>query len=120
MLRRTTTLATLLAFITLGPVTAFAAPATPAAMASDASENAQHHDAGQFSGTITNVDYQNASITVNAGGRGKIDFAVNPSTQIQGKDSGYHAISDLKAGTRVDVYASESSGRYTAQIIKIK
>jgi len=118
MLRRTTTLATLLAFVALGPVTAFAAPATPAA--SDASQNAQHHDAGQFSGTITSVDYQNASITVNAGGRGKIDFGVLPSTQIQGKDTGYHAISDLKAGTRVDVYASESGGRYTAQIIKIK
>ena len=116
MLRRTTTLATLLAFVTLGSVSAFAAPPAPAA----SGENAQHHDAGQFSGTITSVDYQNGSITVNAGGRGKIDFAILPSTQIQARDSGYHAIRDLKAGTRVDVYASESGGRYTAQIIKIK
>lgn len=119
MLRRTTTLATLLAFAALGPVVSLAAPAGPPPESREARE-APSRDAGEFSGTIVSIDYQNAVLTLNAGGRGKIEVAVLPSTQIQGKDSGYHGISDLKAGTRVDVYASESGGRYTAQIIKIK
>ena len=119
MLRRTTILAITLALAAFGPVAVFAAPPSPSPAASS-SAAAAHHDAGRVSGTITGVDYQNAIISLSAAGRGKIDIAVLPSTQIQGKDSGYHAISDLKPGTRVDVDMSESGGHYTAQIIKIK
>jgi len=119
MLRRTTILALTLALAAFGPVAVFAALPSPPPTASPSAE-AAHHDAGRVSGTIIGVDYQNAVITLGAAGRGKIDIAVLPSTQIQGKDSGYHAISDLKRGTRVDVDMSESGGHYTAQIIKIK
>ncbi len=119
MLRRTMILATTLALAAFGPVAVFAAAQSPSPAAS-ASAEAAHHDAGRASGTIVGVDYQNAVITLNAAGRGKIDISVLPSTQIQGKDSGYHAISDLKPGTRVDVDMSESGGHYTAQIIKIR
>jgi hypothetical protein len=57
---------------------------------------------------------------INAGARGRIDITVMPSTSIQGRDSAYHAFTDLKTGQRVQILSSIADGKYVAQIIRIR
>lgn len=109
----------LLAAIVLSAL--FAAPAgaeprpkdTPVAAATPGA--AEHpRDGGIIAGKITSIDYRRNLLTVN-----KTDILVMPSTQIQGSDPGYHAITDLKPGMSVEVYTSQIAGKYTAQIITL-
>lgn len=92
------------------------APAVPAATAPPADTRA--HDGGMIDGRITAVDFQRNVISVDSA-RGRIDVQVMPTTSIQGKDPGYRAISDLRAGERVEIFSSVSAGKFIAQIIKI-
>jgi len=46
--------------------------------------------------------------------------SVMPSTSIQGKDSAYHAFTDLKPGQHVQILSSIADGKYVAQIIRIR
>jgi hypothetical protein len=78
------------------------------------------HDGGQFVGRITSVDYQQNTLAVDAGARGRVDVAVMPSTSIQGKGAGYRAFTDLKAGQLVKIFSSVADGKYVAQIIQIR
>jgi hypothetical protein len=50
----------------------------------------------------------------------RTDIVLMPSTQIQGSDSGYRVITDLKPGMSVDVYTSLVAGKYIAQIITLR
>jgi hypothetical protein len=43
-----------------------------------------------------------------------------PSTSIQGRDTAYHAVTDLRPGERVQILASIADGKYVAQIIRIR
>lgn len=90
-----------------------AAKDTPAPVVSAAMEHA--HDGGIIAGKITSVDYRRNIITVNRTG-----IMVMPSTQIQGNDPSYHAITDLKPGMAVEVYTSLIAGKYIAQIITLR
>lgn len=72
-------------------------------------------DGGIIAGKITSIDYQRSIIAVN-----KTDITIMPSTQIQGSDPGYRAITDLKPGMAVRVYTSQIAGKYIAQIITLK
>ncbi len=94
------------------PSCTLAAPVeTPAPEAS-----ADHpRDGGIIAGKITSVDYQRGIIAIH-----KTEITVMPSTQIQGSDSGYHAITDLKPGMAVRVYTSQVAGKYYAQIITLR
>ncbi len=98
------------------------APAVALAAAADsatptpAPPAAEHpRDGGIIAGKITNVDLQHNIITVN-----KTLIIVMPSTQIQGNDPSYHAITDLRPGMPVEVYTSQIDGKYIAQIITLK
>jgi ribosomal protein S1 len=86
---------------------------TPAASATPASEHPR--DGGIISGKITGIDYRRSIISVN-----RMEITVMPSTQIQGSDPAYHAITDLKTGMSVDVYTSQIGGKFIAQIITLK
>jgi hypothetical protein len=103
-----------LGFVML-PLAAMAAP-TPAPSASAD----QVHDGGMIEGKVTSIDYQRNVLGVDSRGHKHIDVSVMPSTSIQGKDSGYHAFTDLKTGQRVQILSSIADGKYVAQIIRIR
>jgi hypothetical protein len=97
------------------PLVVAAAPTTPPGDAAD-----QVHNGGTIVGKITAIDYQRNMLGVDAGGRRHIDVSVMPSTSIQGKDSAYHAFTDLKPGQHVQILSSIADGKYVAQIIRIR
>lgn len=77
-------------------------------------------DGGVIEGRITSVDYRASTLTVLVPRRGQVALTVMPSTSIQTNDPGYHAITDLRPGERVQIWSSVSAGRYIAQIIRIR
>jgi hypothetical protein len=85
----------------------------PGASATPAAEHPR--DGGIITGKITSVDLQRNIIAVN-----RTHISVMPSTQIQGNDPGYHAITDLRPGMSVEVYTSQIAGKYIAQIITLR
>jgi hypothetical protein len=95
-----------------------AAGATPTPAPNVAAD--QVHNGGTIDGKVAAIDYGRSMLWVNAGGRGRIDITVMPSTSIQGKDSAYHAFTDLKPGQRVQILSSIADGKYVAQIIRIR
>jgi hypothetical protein len=106
-----------LAFLLLAAQAAVAGP-TPAP--SPGARGAEAHNGGVVSGTITSVDYQLNIIGLDAAGRGHLAVMVMPSTSIQMNDNAYHAITDVKAGQRVEIFSSIADGKYVAQIIRIR
>lgn len=99
-----------------GPLTAAAATPGPAG----ASPPPVRRDGGVIAGRLSAVDYQHDTIRVDSPTRGRVELDVMPSTSIQTRDSGYHTITDLRVGERVEVYSSVSGQRYVAQIIRIR
>ena len=99
------------------PLAAAGAP-TPGPSPSAPAE--QVHNGGTIVGKVTTIDYQRSTIGVDAPGRGHIVVSVMPSTSIQGKDSAYHAFTDLKMGQHVQILSSIAGGKYVAQIIRIR
>jgi hypothetical protein len=80
----------------------------------------QVHNGGTITGRVTTIDYQRSMIGVDAPGRGHLVVSVMPSTSIQGRDSAYHAFTDLKPGQRVQILCSIAGGSYVAQIIRMR
>jgi hypothetical protein len=97
------------------PLTALADPT-----AAPANGAGQVHNGGTITGRLTSIDYQRSTLGVDAPGRGHLVVSVMPSTSIQGKDSGYHAFTDLKPGQRVQIHCSVAGGSYVAQIIRMR
>jgi ribosomal protein S1 len=116
MLARLVCAAVLISPLFFGPASAVAEPKdTPAPAASSSAAPEHARDGGVISGKITSVDYQRSIIAVN-----RTAIVVMPSTQIQGSDPGYRAITDLKPGMSVEVYTSQVAGKYIAQIITLR
>jgi len=97
-----------------------AAAGAPTPGPSPSAQSEQVHNGGTIVGKITTIDYQKNVLGVDAPGRGHIDVSVMPSTSIQGKDSAYHAFTDLKMGQHVQILSSIADGKYVAQIIRIR
>jgi hypothetical protein len=97
------------------PLAASAAPTAAPGAAAD-----QVHNGGTIEGKLVAIDYQRNILGVDAFGRGHIMVSVMPSTSIQGRDSGYHAFTDLKTGQRLQILSSIADGKYVAQIIRIR
>jgi hypothetical protein len=95
------------------PLAVFAAP-------SPSPSPNQVRNGGTIEGRVATIDYQRSMLGVDAGSRGRIDVTVMPSTSIQGKDSAYHAFTDLKTGQKVQIMSSIADGKYVAQIIRIR
>jgi hypothetical protein len=97
------------------PVGALAAPSpTPAATAQSDARNG-----GVLEGRVTNVDYQKGIVTVDSPTQGKVDVATMPTTSVQSDDPGYHALSDVAKGSKVQIFISRTAGKLVAQIIRL-
>jgi hypothetical protein len=114
-------LRTLLAIVmAAAPLAAAAGPPATATPGSGPAAETRSRDGGIIEGRITGIDFQRSTLNVDSPARGRVVVAVMPSTSIQTKDAGYHAIADLRVGERVEIYSSYSGGRFIAQIIRVR
>jgi len=100
------------------PLVAAAASPSPGVPAASAAP--MRHDGGIIAGRLAAVDFQHGTIRVDSPARGRVNFEVMPSTSIQTANTGYHTITDLRVGERVEVYSSVNGQHYVAQIIRIR
>lgn len=102
------------------PLAAQAAPKpAPATTSPVASAEADAHDGGVIEGLVTSVDYQRGTLSVDTSKQGKMDVSVMPSTSVQSSDPGFHTLSDVSKGSKVQIFISKSAGRAIAQIIRL-
>jgi hypothetical protein len=101
----------------LVPAAAWAAP-TPAASPTAVAQGAPH-DGGVIEGKVTNVDYQRGVVTVDSTTQGRVDVATMPTTSVQSDDPGYHTLTDVSKGSKVQIFISKTAGKVVAQIIRL-
>jgi hypothetical protein len=104
-------LASLPVLVMAGPKAAPSASATPA--------QAEARDGGVIEGRVTTVDYQRGTLSVETVAQGKVDVWVMPSTSVQSDDPGYHTLTDVAKGSKVQIFISKSAGKAIAQIIRL-
>lgn len=71
-------------------------------------------------GRIVAIDYIEGRMQLRERRNHVVDVYILPSTNIQGKATGYRTIADLKKGETVDVMTSVDHGRTNAEIIKLE
>ena len=91
-----------------------AAAASPTAVAQSAP-----HDGDVIEGKVTNVDYQRGVVTVDSTRQGRVDVATMPTTSVQSDDPGYHTLTDVSKGSKVQIFISKTAGKLVAQIIRL-
>jgi hypothetical protein len=102
------------------PAVVLAGPkATPAPSAAASPASADARDGGVIEGRVISVDYQRGTLSVDTAAQGKVDVSVMPSTSVQSDDSGYHTLTDVAKGSRVQIFISKSAGKAIAQIIRL-
>lgn len=109
-----------LVFALIATLLPLAAPADPPAgnLYRSLESGRPLHAAGVIRGTIASIDYASGTLVVRTP-HGVVTVAVVPSTTISdGKE--YSAVSDLRAGRRVQIAVSEIDGRLVAQSIVLK
>jgi hypothetical protein len=94
------------------PAPAATAPATTA----PADQTA--HDGGVLEGRVTSVDYSRGVISLDSN-QGKVDVSTMPSTSVQSNDPGYHTLTDVSKGSKVQIFISRTAGKLVAQIIRL-
>jgi hypothetical protein len=102
----------------LVPAAALAGPApSPSATATVAAAPAR--DGGMIEGRVTSVDYSRGVVTVDSTTQGRVDVSTMPSTSVQSDDPGYHTLSDVSKGSKVQIFISKAAGKIVAQIIRL-
>ena len=101
------------------PVAALAAPAPSPAATATAGAAAPARDGGVIEGRVTNVDYQRGVVTVDSTTQGRVDVSTMPSTSVQSDDPGYHTLTDVSKGSKVQIFISKTAGKVIAQIIRL-
>lgn len=101
------------------PVAALAAPAPSPSAAATAVAAAPARDGGVIEGRVTNVDYQRGVVTVDSTTQGRVDVSTMPSTSVQSDDPGYHTLTDVSKGSKVQIFISKTAGKVIAQIIRL-
>jgi hypothetical protein len=109
----------LLCAAALPPVAQAAPKPAPAPASPAASAQADAHDGGVIEGLVTSVDYQRGTLSVDTSKQGRMDVSVMPSTSVQSSDPGFHTLSDVSKGSKVQIFISKSAGRAIAQIIRL-
>jgi hypothetical protein len=99
------------------PLVAQAGPQPPAP--TPAAVEADVREGGVIEGRVASVDYQRGMLSVDTSRQGRMDVSVMPSTTVQSSDPGYHTLSDVSRGSRVEIFISRSAGRLIAQIIRL-
>jgi hypothetical protein len=103
--------------LVLTPAAAFAAGKSPVPSATPLADE-QARDGGVIEGRVTNVDYSRGVISVDSK-QGKVDVATMPSTSVQSNDPGYHTLTDVSKGSKVQIFISKTAGKLVAQIIHL-
>lgn len=103
--------------LVLAPAAAFAGAKSPAPTASPQAD-AVAHDGGVIEGRVTNVDYSRGVISVDSA-QGKLDVSTMPTTSVQSGDPGYHTLTDVSKGSKVQIFISKTAGKLVAQIIRL-
>ncbi len=96
------------------PVAALAGPTAPPAAAA-----APSRDGGVIEGRVSNVDYSRGVVTVDSRTQGRVDVSTMPTTSVQSDDPGYHTLSDVSKGSKVQIFISKTAGKIVAQIIRL-
>jgi hypothetical protein len=89
------------------------------APASAAATDADARDGGVIEGRVMTIDYQRGTLSVDTSRQGRMDVSVMPSTTVQSSDPGYHTLSDVSRGSKVQIFISKSAGKLIAQIIRL-
>jgi hypothetical protein len=101
------------------PAVAAAGPApSPAASATVTAQPAAR-DGGVIEGRVTNVDYARGVVTVDSTTQGRVDVSTMPTTSVQSNDPGYHTLTDVSKGSKVQIFISKTAGKIVAQIIRL-
>jgi hypothetical protein len=101
------------------PAAALAAPKSPAPSASPQLAADETHVGGVVEGRVTSVDYARGVISVNSPSQGMVDVSTMPTTSVQSDDPGYHTLSDVSRGSKVQIFISKTAGKLVAQIIRL-
>ena len=97
------------------PAAAQAAPSP----APSAAATAAAREGGVIVGKVTNVDYSRGVVTVESTTQGRVDVSTMPTTSVQSDDPGYHSITDVAKGSKVQIFISKTAGKLVAQIIRL-
>lgn len=101
------------------PAAAFAEGKSPApAPSASAAADPGPRDGGVLEGRVTNVDYGRGIISIDSA-QGRVDVNTMPTTSVQGSDPGYHTITDVAKGSKVQIFISKTAGKLVAQIIRL-
>ncbi|GAC1659957.1 MAG: hypothetical protein NVS4B13_06560 [Candidatus Elarobacter sp.] len=103
----------------LVPCAAVAAPSPAPSATATAVAQAPARDGGVIEGRVTGVDYQRGIVTVDSTTQGRVDVSTMPSTSVQSDDPGYHTLSDVSRGSKVQIFISKAAGKIVAQIIRL-
>jgi hypothetical protein len=101
------------------PAAAFAAPAPAPSATATAAAQPPARDGGVIEGRVTNVDYSRGVVTVDSTTQGRIDVNTMPTTSVQSNDPGYHTLTDVSKGSKVQIFISKTAGKLVAQIIRL-
>jgi hypothetical protein len=101
------------------PAAALAAPAPSPSATATAVAPAPARDGGVIEGRVTNVDYQRGVVTVDSTNQGRVDVSTMPSTSVQSDEPGYHTLTDVSKGSKVQIFISKTAGKVIAQIIRL-
>jgi len=92
------------------------APAPTASLAANLDDRTQ--DGGVIVGRVTHVDYNSGVISVDSS-QGRLDVTTMPTTSVTASDSGYHTLTDVAKGSKVQIFISRTAGKLVAQIIRL-
>ena len=101
------------------PVAAAAAPPPAPSPTATVADDTEARNGGVIFGRVTNVNYQNGIVTVDSKSRGRVDVSTMPTTSVQSEDPGYHTLTDVSKGSKVQIFISRTAGKLVAQIIRL-
>jgi ribosomal protein S1 len=104
--------------LVLTPMAAYAGSKPPAPSASPQADQSAH-EGGIIEGRVTNVDYNRGVISVDSTTEGKVDVSTMPTTSVTTGDPGYHTLTDVSKGSKVQIFISRTAGKLVAQIIHL-
>ncbi len=70
-------------------------------------------------GRVANVDYQRGIVSSTRRRKARVDVATMPTTSVQSNDPGYHTLTDVSKGSKVQIFISKTAGKFVAQIIRL-
>ncbi|HEX3550730.1 MAG TPA: hypothetical protein VHT53_10160 [Candidatus Elarobacter sp.] len=103
----------------LVPAAAVAGPPAAPAPKTSVAVDPEAHNGGVIFGKVTNVNYQSGVVTVDSKSQGRVDVSTMPTTSVQSDDPGYHTLTDVSRGSKVQIFISRTAGKLVAQIIRL-